>query len=63
MSRLLQLTTFALLMIFNIACAEDELAESQAEGRVVEEGRDFVRVVPAQPTGAAPGQIEVLEFF
>lgn len=63
MSRLLQLTTFALLVIFNPACAEDEPAEPQTEGRTIEEGRDFVRVVPAQPTGTAPGQVEVLEFF
>lgn len=63
MSRLLQLTTFALLMLFNIACAEDQPAEPQREGRIIEEGRDFVRVVPAQPTASAPGKVEVLEFF
>lgn len=63
MNRLLQLTTFALLMAFNIACAEDEPAQPEAEGRTIEEGREFARVVPAQPTSAAPGQVEVLEFF
>lgn len=63
MSRLLQLTTFALLLLFNIACAEDEPSEPQPEGHIIEEGREFVRVVPAQPTGTAPGKVEVLEFF
>lgn len=63
MSRMLQLTTFALLMMFNLACAQDEPDEPATEGRTVEEGRDFMRVVPAQPTSTAPGNVEVLEFF
>ena len=33
------------------------------EMRQIEEGRDFKRVVPAQPTRAAPGEVEVSEFF
>lgn len=64
MTRLLQLTTFALLMMLNIACAEDEsTAPAQDQGRIIEEGKDFVRVLPAQPTATAPGKVEVLEFF
>ncbi|MBW3566362.1 MAG: thiol:disulfide interchange protein DsbA/DsbL [Proteobacteria bacterium] len=64
MIRLLQLLGFALLT-FNMACAEEETPppETDGEQRVIEEGRDFSRVLPVQPTSVAPGQVEVLEFF
>jgi len=65
MTRLLQLLSFVLLMTFNIACAEEETPQPAApdQGRAIEEGRDFHRVLPVQPTSTAPGNVEVLEFF
>ena len=64
MIRLLQLLGFALLTL-NVACAEEEAPQPETGGekQVIEEGRDFTRVLPVQPTRAAPGQVEVLEFF
>ncbi|HEX7029373.1 MAG TPA: thiol:disulfide interchange protein DsbA/DsbL [Gammaproteobacteria bacterium] len=37
--------------------------EAPATDAEFEAGRDYRRVTPAQPTDAAPGQVEVLEFF
>lgn len=64
MIRLLQLLGFALLTL-NMACAEEETSQPETDDRqqTIEEGRDFTRVLPVQPTSVAPGQVEVLEFF
>lgn len=60
MTRILSLLVLALLPFSPSAAEAPAAAEPE---RVIEEGREFVRVVPAQPTSAAPGEVEVIEFF
>jgi thiol:disulfide interchange protein DsbA len=44
-----------------LAPLEAALAQAAAAGPA--EGRDYTKLEPPQPSGAAPGKIEVLEFF
>lgn len=72
------ISSFLLALLLSVAAhaAEPESAPAEPptaetapatapapEPAIIEEGRDFRRVVPAQPTRVAPGKVEVIEFF
>lgn len=58
MQKLVAILVAAFFML-PVAAAETATGDAQE----FEAGRDYRRVAPAQPTDAAPGQVEVLEFF
>jgi thiol:disulfide interchange protein DsbA len=46
-----------------VAAATSAAAAATPAGTQWQEGVNYTRMVPAQPTNVAPGQVEVLEFF
>ncbi|HEX7047685.1 MAG TPA: thiol:disulfide interchange protein DsbA/DsbL [Gammaproteobacteria bacterium] len=54
---------FGLAFLFLLPAIVVHAEEAPATAQEFEAGRDYRRVTPAQPTDAAPGQVEVLEFF
>jgi protein dithiol oxidoreductase (disulfide-forming) len=46
-----------------VAAATSSSSAMAASGEKWQDGVNYTRVVPAQPTSAPPGQVEVLEFF
>lgn len=73
MTRLVHALAFGLLAgLLSMPSSAEEKAQASADGPgeslastqdQIEEGREFRRVLPAQPTSVQPGQVEVLEFF
>ncbi len=53
----------SLLAAFVLLAAPLHAAEEGTEQRALVAERDYVPVVPAQPTSAAPGEVEIVEFF
>lgn len=54
---------FGLALLLLLPAVAAQAQEAPASAQEFEAGREYRRVSPAQPTDAAPGQVEVLEFF
>lgn len=63
MIRLLAILVLGLLPGFAVAAEDPTTTPDAAAAGGFEEGREFLRVLPAQATDATPGEVEVLEFF
>lgn len=61
MTRLFAVALLAIsFVVSDSASAAPGTSEKRSE---IEEGREFRRVLPAQPTAVPPGKVEVVEFF